>query len=803
MVGSAGHAPTPPVGGQITQSTTPKSLKILNELGEQEFELGGTRNFAPSDPNVSEKIRAMFSKTTGYTMYAPVKLGDYSKSAVIDTAAQASVMSETLYNSLELQSNSITPTTIRTVENGSSIECFKVSGVVIRLNGVEYCHDFVVGNFTDDIILGLDFLLRFNCVIDIYKGTLKIDNDVVDCWIKKNGSKDGYYVSRVVCNCTCTIPAHTRVAVPVSLSGPHGTLFVTCPTQTDSLLVPSVLLQVGNISFVEVINDSGMSVQLGAGDVISSATEAEFLEDTDHADAIRGISKASPEPEPKNGLPEHLKNLFEDAASRLSAEESSILASTLLNFADVFSTDKNDLGKFSLIQHKIETFDEAPTKEKLRRTPLKFQKEEEKTLNDMLEVGVIQPSVSEWAAAPVLVRKKSGEVRYTVDFRKLNSKTRKDAYPLPLISECTDMLSGSMWFHTLDLNSGYWQIQIDPQDRHKTAFLTKFGLFEHVRMAQGLCNAPATFQRVMNLVLRGLTWNSALVYLDDVIVFGKDFKSSLHNLEEVLLRMRTHNLKLKPKKCTLFGTEVIFLGRHVSQDGVSVTDDHVKSVLNWPKPQDGREASKFLGFINYHREFIPGLAGIAKPLYELTKPKSDFTWTEECEQAFQELKQTITTTPVLAFPNATDTFVLDTDASDFSIGAALYQLQEGQAKPIAFSSLLLTPEQKRYCTTRKELLAIVMFTRQFRHYLLGQKFIVRTDHSSLAWLFRFKEPTGQLGRWLEELSQYHLTIQHRSGVRHSNADGLSRIPCDIAMCNCYQAGKSLESLPCGGCTYCT
>jgi hypothetical protein len=379
----------------------------------------------------------------------------------------------------------------------------------------------------------------------------------------------------------------------------------------------------------------------------------------------------------------------------------------------VFSTSKNDLGRFSAIQHKIETYDEVPTKEKLRRTPIKFQQEEEKTLNDMLDAGVIQPSTSDWASAPVLVRKKSGEVRYTVDFRKLNSKTRKDAYPLPLISECTDMLSGSVWFHTLDLNAGYWQIEVDPRDRHKTAFLTKFGLFEHVRMAQGLCNAPATFQRVMNLVLRGLIWNHALVYLDDVIVLGRDYRDSLDNLQQVFERLRQHNLKLKSKKCTLFGTEVTFLGRRVSKDGVAITNSHVQSVLDWPRPKNSVELSKFLGFINYHREFIAGLAGMATTLYALTKDKALFVWSDDCELAFQKLKKIITTTPVLAFPNATDKFIIDTDASDHAIGAALYQEQEGKLMPIAFASVTLTPEQRKYCTTRKELLAIVMFTRHF------------------------------------------------------------------------------------------
>ena len=175
----------------------------------------------------------------------------------------------------------------------------------------------------------------------------------------------------------------------------------------------------------------------------------------------------------------------------------------------------------------------------------------------------------DWASAPVLLRKKDGEVRYTVDSRQLNVKTIKDAYPMALIEECIDSLSGTLWFHTLDMAAGYWQIEIDERDCHTTDFLTKHGIFEHVRMAQGLCNTPATFQRVMHLVLRGLACDKVLVYLDDVIVLGRSFKESLENLEVVLQRFKVHNLKPKPKKCSLFTKQVRFLGRSVPRWSVS------------------------------------------------------------------------------------------------------------------------------------------------------------------------------------------------------------------------------------------
>ena len=502
-------------------------------------------------------------------------------------------------------------------------------------------------------------------------------------------------------------------------------------------------------------------------------------------------------------VPEHLRSMYNNACPKLCLREQVALARLLTVYGDVFSRDKTDLGLFTLLTHRIRTYNEEPVKERLRRTPLKFQKEEEKTINDMLTSGVIEPSFSEWASAPVLVRKKDGEVRYTVDFRQVNIKTLKDAYPLPLIDECTDTLAGNLWFHTLDLASGYWQIAVHPDDRHKTAFLTRYGLFQHVRMAQGLCNAPATFQRVIHLVLRGLTWNKALVYLDDIIVLGKSFTDSLQNLELVLQRMRAHNLKLKPKKCQLFQTEVQFLGRTVSREGVAVTEDHVECLRRWPAPKNQNEVEKLLGFVNYHRDFLPGLAGLLTPLYALTKPGAEFKWTEECEKIFCQLKERLSTTPLLAYPNNEDPYILDTDASDLSVGAALYQVQEGKERPISFASFSLTPAQQKYCTTRKELLAIVVFTRRFRHYLLGRHFTIRTDHGSLTWLCKFKNLCGQLGRWLEELSQYDMAIVHRPGAKHINADSLSRIPPSVPICSHYSPNSDLHSLPCGGCSYCT
>jgi hypothetical protein len=415
---------------------------------------------------------------------------------------------------------------------------------------------------------------------------------------------------------------------------------------------------------------------------------------------------------------------------------------------------------------------------------------------------VIQASNSEWSSAPVLVRKKDGSVRWCVDYRALNDKTVKDSFPLPNINDCLDALAGTQYFSTLDMASGYYQIEIAEEDRKKTAFISRYGLHEHTRMAFGLCNAPATFQRAIQLVLRGMTWEKALAYLDDINVLGKDFEDELHNLKGVFDRLRKYNLKLKPKKCHLFKTECEFLGKLINRQGVHVTQSKVEAVQKWPVPTCQKDVESFLGFVNYHRDHIQGYAGISKPLYGLTGKCPKFEWKPEHQEAFELLRDKVISAPCLMYPRPEGKFILDTDASNSCIGAELAQEQDGTEKVIAYASKILTPTQQRYCTTRKELLAVITFCRQFRHYLLGRRFTVRTDHHSLVWLLRFRNADGQLCRWLEELAQYDMEITHRPGRKHSNADGLSRIPDTLDSCDCYRAGAQVESLPCGGCSYC-
>ncbi|MCG7874760.1 MAG: ribonuclease H family protein, partial [Candidatus Thiodiazotropha endolucinida] len=277
--------------------------------------------------------------------------------------------------------------------------------------------------------------------------------------------------------------------------------------------------------------------------------------------------------------------------------------------------------------------------------------------------------------------------------------------------------------------------------------------------------------------LAGLHWETCIVYLDDMIVCGKTFEDMVKNLDEVFARLQEAGLKLKARKCQLFARKVNFLGHVISEDGICTDPKKTECVRNWPNPTNVKEVRSFLGFCSYYRRFIFRFAEIAKPLHKLTQKGVRFTWTSECQNAFQSLKTKLVNAPVLAHPDFSQSFILDVDACDQSIGAVISQKINGEEHAVGFASRTLTKSERAYCVTRKELLALVTFVKHYKHYLYGKKFLVRTDHSSLKWLMNFKNPEGQIARWIETLSCYDMKVEHRPGRLHQNADGVSRIPC--------------------------
>ena len=360
------------------------------------------------------------------------------------------------------------------------------------------------------------------------------------------------------------------------------------------------------------------------------------------------------------------------------------MAALLADFQDAFTGPDGKLGQTDWVRHRIDTGATPPIRQPPRRLPIHRREEAQRQVDQMLADGVIEPSHSPWSSPVVLVRKKDGTVRFCVDYRRVNAATLKDAYPIPRIEDNLDALEGARWFSTLDLASGYWQVRMAEEDKEKTAFGTQSGLYQFTVMPFGLCNAPATFERLMERLLRGLQWQVAVVYLDDVIVWGRTFEEHHQRLTTVLERFRTAGLKLKPKKCDLFRREVSFLGHLVSAVGVRTDPDKVAAIRGWPRPANVTQVRSFLGLASYYRRFIAHFAEIARPLHALTnKSPREFMWTEACQTAFEHLQDALATAPVLRYPDPERRYILDTDASNCTIGAVLSQEEEHGERVVA------------------------------------------------------------------------------------------------------------------------
>ena len=492
--------------------------------------------------------------------------------------------------------------------------------------------------------------------------------------------------------------------------------------------------------------------------------------------------------EMKGEVPLHVTKLFIDSARFLNEDQKKRLARMLTRFQDTFVRSSIELGLSTVGEHVIDTGTAAPVRDQPRRIPLHKRDAVEQKIKEMLEVGVIRPSNSPWAACPVLVTKPDGSVRWCVDWRKLNEVTVKDSYPMPRVDECLERMEGAQWFSSLDLQHGYWQIPMREEDWQKTAFTTHVGLYEFTRTPMGVSNAPATFQRIMESVLNGLDLSIAVIYIDDIVVPGKTFEEAATNLETVLDRLQRANLRVKTKKCHLFQKSIQFLGHIVGADGIRPAQAKVVEISRWPAPCNIGQVRAFLGLAGYYRRMIPNFAHIADPLTRMLKKDAKFEWTLPCEQAFQTLKARLMEEPVMAYPKPVGDYVLDTDASNVAAGAVLSQVQDGVERVIAYWSKAWSPSQRKYSTVRREMLAALLAMEAFSFYLCGApEFTLRTDHACLRWLRNMKTTEALVNRWLTRFEQFHFKVVHRAGAKHANADALSRMPClecgqDLNLC---------------------
>ena len=397
-------------------------------------------------------------------------------------------------------------------------------------------------------------------------------------------------------------------------------------------------------------------------------------------------------------------------------------------------------------------------------------------LDDNLAKGFITPSESP-AGSPILfVKKKDGTLRLCVDYRKLNDITVKNRYPLPLIGDLLDQLRHARIYTKIDLRGAYNLLRISPGEEWKTAFRTRFGLFEYRVMPFGLTNAPATFQHLMNHIFHDLLDKCVIIYLDDILIYSPNDSEHRHHVKQVLERLRKNKLYAKHDKCEFHARQVEFLGFIVNPNGVSMDKTKVSAISDWPVPKNLKEVQSFLGFANFYRRFIDNYSSIASPLHSLTKKGALFDWGETQQIAFTQIKNVVVNAPVLRHYDPTLPITVETDASDYALGAILSQEENGVTRPVAFASRKMLPAELNYPVHDKEFLAIFYAFKEWRQYLEGAQVHIQvySDHRSLEYFLTTKQLTRRQARWSEYMADFHFTIEYRSGKKSTKPDALSR-----------------------------
>ena len=615
----------------------------------------------------------------------------------IDTGAVNTFITEDLYYSILPGNRPVLEPVLKkfATADGSELKLLGTAKMILTFGNLDVYFRVFVGGVKCNL-LGQDFMEKFECQWDYSS-----DSVILNCARTENYQE---FSGRVVSVETSAIPPrHEAVLKSRVISGADIGDGILVPIKrfvhSHGLVVAHVLVNARNsVIYVRVFNPSDREICVKENTEIALLAPVNYISEPLHGEDVCNVQTGNGSDE----LPEFLCDMYREGCRNLSMEQATEFKNFLLCRKNVFADPKLPAERANMGEHRINLSDETPFKEPVRRVPIFKREILDAEIERLKQQGLIEKSNSPWSSPLVLVQKKDKSWRLCVDYRRLNAKTIKDAYPISRIADNLDALAGSKWFTSLDLNMAYHQIPMRESDKQKTAFGTpRGGLYQYRVMPFGLCNAPATFQRVIEQALCGLQWHVTVLYLDDIIVYSRDFEEHLKNLSLVFDRLESANLKLKAKKCSFFRKEVIFLGHVVSENGITTDPSKTEAVEEWPTPRNVTELRSFLGLVSYYRRFIKDFAKIAKCLHGLTSKNSQWNWTAECDEAFHLLKSKLVTAPILGYPDVEGgKFILDTDASNDAIGAVLSQIQDGKEVVIAYASRTVraTDEEANYAS---------------------------------------------------------------------------------------------------------
>ena len=755
---------------------------------------------------------------------------------LLDTGAVVSVMPIKTWERMGFTREDLIPTNLRlaAANRGAIYVAGRTPITVLHMGGRDLWMSFLVVENLDDadqFILGRDFVRNFDVMIDLNNGLIRIRNPdrkyvkrPINRIITDENKVPVFLDRKVKLQPGQAVVAIFRMRNLNSLSDSKQVCLVPNPNSQSSVILGRSFSVMRNGLCVSVLLntlDTTVSIQRGKklGYALPMRTDYEETQNLKkysvkdcpyHANKDKilkrinelksihklfsmksetddGLSSCSNFPErpssyelesDKPVLPEteHLKG-------KIGEGDFEKLRDLLNRNADVFSKHKADIGCCNFVEHEIELEEGAvPHREGARRmTPHKSEACRAE-IDMLLENDMIEPSKSPWACGVVMAKKKGGQLRFCCDFRYLNAETIKYAYPIPRIDESLSKLGDAKFFTTLDLGSAFWQVPLRKKDREKTGFACELGLYQWKRMPFGLCNATATFQRLMAQALTRVTkkyGNLVMCYVDDVVIATPTLEDHIDRLDEVFGCMKRAGLKCKPSKCEILRDSIKYLGRMVDRHGVRPDPEAVEAVLTWKAPRTDTQLMSFLGFANYYREFIKGYADKVYPMQKLMRNKGKkFEWNDEAQVAFENIKRELCEAPVLGMPTEKGMYVLDTDASVVAISGILHQEQEWNGRtvlrPIAYGSKVFSDTEMKYGAPKAEMFAVVTFVEKYRAYLGSAPYKLRVDNRALSWLKTYTMDQSYIGRWIVRLDGYHMIIEHRMRDKHQNADSLSK-----------------------------
>lgn len=458
--------------------------------------------------------------------------------------------------------------------------------------------------------------------------------------------------------------------------------------------------------------------------------------------------------------------------SNLDEAQRDDMCNLLEEFRDIFSEVP---GKTNLLECRLELTTTKPISTSQYPLPFAMKEIVEKEVQDMLKLGVIERSHSPYNSPLVLVKKPDNSFRACIDFRHINEVLVSDAEPIPRTDIMFAEVGTKSVFSKLDLTKGYWQVPLEESSRPKTAFSTQSGHYHFLYMPFGIKTASAIFTRLMRTLLHGIP--NTVHYIDDVLIATATWEEHLVTLKQLFQRIREAGLRIKPQKCEIGMTSVIFLGHHLGDGTIRPVESTIAKIAKAPRPETKKQLRSFLGLAGYYRDLIPHYAQKAKPLTEMTRKmeKNKLAWNTEREEAFETLKQALASMPVVKAADIKKPFVLRTDASDRCIGAVLMQEHEGLLHPVSYASRQLMPREERYSAIERECLALVWAIAKFHIFLYGTSFVVQTDHQPLRYLSQAKHLNSRILRWSLALQEYTFRVEHIKGSENVGADYMSRL----------------------------